>query len=67
MQPLINATTVDQVGMRADFRNAALIHDDDFVRAANSGNAVCNHDDRPARHQVGERALHQHFRLSVQM
>ena len=66
-QPLEGAAGRLERFPRAFFHDAAVIQDDEFVGFANRGEAMRNHDGRPATRRVHERLLHQLFRHRVEV
>ena len=62
----VDAVVRQQLGVRANFRDVAAVHDYDAVGAFDGGEPVRDHERRAAFHQGVQRGLHGALALGVQ-
>ena len=62
----VYATERKQLAMRTFFGDNAVFEDDDLVRLAYGAQAMCDHDDRAAFHQLSQGVNHQVLRFGVE-
>src|ERR1700687_492777 len=67
MKPGIRSATGDQFRVRSALPDLSVFQDENLVRAANRGKAMRDYESGSPNHQVGERFLHEHLGLRIQL
>src|SRR5437899_9431187 len=67
MQPGVSAAASNQFRVRSAFPDLSAFQDENFVRSANRGEPMRDHESGSPNHQVSERLLHEHLGFGIQL
>src|SRR5258708_12471690 len=67
MKAGIRSATGNQFRVRSAVPNLSVFQDENLVRAANRGKPMRDYESGSPNHQVGERLLHEHLGLRIQL